>query len=105
MRNHKIHTESPFLDGGLILDIDTLRLVASLSKTAFKLFIYIKEASYREGGVIYFDKYEAKSYCGFKQDKSIYNALNELVNIYVLAGKKEPNEFFYNPIYIKNSKE
>ena len=47
----------------------------------------------------------AKGVCGFKQNKSVYNALNELVSLGIIAGMDDPNEFYYNPEFIGNEKE
>jgi hypothetical protein len=117
MRNHKIHTETPFtfLDENfndvefekiqLEVTINSLDKISTLSKTAIKLYKHLRMDAFREDKILYFDIKEAKEYCEFKQDKSIYNALKELVKAGILAGRKNPSEFYYNPKYICHKKE
>jgi len=104
MRNHKIHTNTPF-SGGLEVTIDNARVITGLSKTASRLYMFIRESSVRNNGIIIFNFKAAKSTCGFKQDKSVYNALSELINKDILAGREESDEFYYNPKFINNKKE
>jgi hypothetical protein len=106
MRNHKEHEISPFnSEDDLAITLEDAEILSKLSKTAFKLFLFIKENSFREDGTIFFDKPEAKRICGFKQDKSVYNGLNELVDLEILAGMKDSKEFYYNPKYINSENE
>ena len=105
MRNHKKHTETPFDGGSLKLSMNETYEISKLSKTALKLYLFIREYSFRTNGVIFFDKNMAKGVCGFKQNKSVYNALNELVSLDIIAGMNDPNEFYYNPEFIGNEKE
>jgi len=107
MRYHKNHTTSPYKDSELLLEINATKTLSEISKTAFKLYLYIRDNSLRvkNEGVILFDFTEAKEMCTFKQDKSIYNALSELINKDILAGRKEHDEFYYNPKFINYKKE
>lgn len=105
MKYHKEHTDNPF--GNLKLEItnNVLNTINNLSKTALKIYCYINVYSYREDGIVYFDIKEAKEICGFKGNKSIYNALSELINSDILAGRKNANEYYFNPKYINKQKE
>jgi hypothetical protein len=106
MRYHKKHIVSPYSDlDKLELSIDGLKIVSELSKTALKLYVFIREESIKVDKIVYFDRKKAKYSCEFKQDKSVYNALSELINVDILAGRSEYDEFYYNPKFITNEKE
>lgn len=101
MRYHKKHEDNPFnKDSHLMIRIKDVTLLSKMSKTALRLYLYIREYTYVDEELIIFNKTEAKKVCGFKQDKSIYNALSELIDLEILAGTKDPFEFYYNPKYI-----
>ena len=117
MKNHKEHTETPFepldenfnviefKDIQLEVNSDSLEVISKLSKTAMKLYKYIRVDGFREDKFILIDINEAKSHCEFKQNKSVYNALSELINVEILAGRKSSSEFYYNPKYIGHKKD
>jgi hypothetical protein len=106
VRLHKKHIENPFKEHvGLKLGMNETHKISELSKTAVKLYLFIREYSFRSGGCVIFDFSMAKALCGFKQDKSIYNALNELVRKDILASSEDPIEYYFNPRYISNEKE
>jgi len=105
MSHHKQHTENPFEQGGLKLQMKETNTISELSKTAMKLYLFIREYSFRTKGYIVIDFDMAKGLCGFKQSKSIYNALNELVRHDILAASKDSLEFYYNPKFINPEKE
>ena len=101
MKYNKQHEENPFEDSELIISDEAVEKLSELSKTAFRLYNYINSFSYRNKGIIYFDKDDAKVELEFSQMKSIYNGLNELVAQEILAGRKDSTEFYFNPKYIK----
>ena len=106
MRLYKKHTDNPFKEHvNLKLPIDETYILSELSKTAFKLYLFVREYSFRNEGFIIFDFALAKAICKFKQDKSVYNALSELVSKEILASSKDSIEYYYNPRYIGNEKE
>lgn len=107
MRYHKKHVVCPYKDCDVVLDIECTKILAEMSRTALKLYLYIRDYSNRinDEGIILFDFIEAKELCGFKQDKSVYNALSELINKDVLAGREKHDEFYYNPKFINYKKE
>lgn len=88
-----------------MLQMEETYKISKLSKTAMKLYLFIREYSFRTEGCIVFDFAMAKGLCEFKQNKSVYNALNELVEQDILASSKDSIEFFYNPRFIANEKE
>jgi len=105
MRNHKQHVDNPFKNNGLMVGIEEAHKIGELSKTAVKLYLHIREYSFRTKGYLLFDFSMAKELCGFKQNKSVYNALNELVDANILAGMKDSCEFYYNPKFINHERE
>jgi hypothetical protein len=102
MRNKKKHTNNPFDDIKLEVTFEALLLISELSKTAMKVFVYIAGESYKENGIVYLDRKELKNFYGFKEDKSIYNGLVELIHRDILASTEQCNEFYYNPMFIDN---
>jgi hypothetical protein len=106
MRLHRQYKENPFKkEVELKLKMEETRKISELSKTAMRVYLFIREYSFRTKGCILFDISMAKDICGFRQNKSIYNALNELVSADILAGTKDSVEFYYNPKFINNEKE
>jgi len=106
MRLHKHYKENPFKDEvGLRLGMEETITISELSKTAMKLYLFIREYSFRTKGYIVFDFAMAKGLCGFKQNKSVYNALNELIDKEIIADSKDSLEYYYNPRFINNEKE
>jgi len=100
------HTESPFKGHvGLKLQMEETHKIATLSKTGMKLYLFVREYSFRTKGYILFDFAMAKGICDFKQNKSVYNAINELVEADILARTKDAVEFYYNPRFISHEKE
>jgi len=98
-----MHDNNPFDEDVLNVPFEYVRVISELSKTASKVLLYIIETSYKEDGIIYFDMKNAKFELEFKENKSIYNGLSELVNVDILAGRKDSSEFYYNPIYIEKN--
>ena len=105
MRNKKEHTKNPFDDSELKVSYDCFIRISKLSKTSIKVFMYIREDCFKRDGVLYFDKKAAKESCEFKEYKSIYNALSQLIDLGILAGKQNSDEFYYNPKFINEKKE
>jgi len=106
MRLKKQYETNPFKDGELKMGIEETYIIGELSKTAMKLYLFIREYSFRmKGGSIIFDISTAKNVCSFKQNKSVYNALNELINSNIIAGTKDSDTFYYNPKFINHEKE
>ncbi len=102
MRNNVIHDDNPFDFNKLEITKEALELVSDLSKTGLRMYNYIYHFSYRKDGILYFDKKEAKFELNFRESKSIYNGINELLNKGILARRKSNEEFYYNPKYINN---
>jgi hypothetical protein len=105
MRYHKEHNTNPFDKSEVLIPIGIFNKISELSKTSLKVYKYIRTRAFKEDGILYFDIKDAKDYCGFKENKSIYNAMSELINSDILAGRKDANEYYFNPKYIKNEKE
>lgn len=105
MRNHIKYSENPYKYADLMLGIDETKVLSELSKTSLRLYLYIRERSVRVKDVLYFEIKESKKYCNFKQDKSVYNALSELINNNILAGREKHDEFYFNPKFINEEKE
>ena len=106
VRLKKKHTTNPFkAHAGLQLQMEETYKISELSKTAMKLYLHIREYSFRTNGCIVFDFAVAKGLCGFKQNKSVYNALSELIEQDIIAGTEDSVEFYYNPRFISNEKE
>lgn len=106
MRNHKKHSQSPFSKyEELQLKIEVAKIISELSKTSLKVLVYIKENAFRDDNLILIDKQDLKSYCGFKQDKSVYNALSELINHGIIASSNDVWEYYYNYEFISEIKE
>lgn len=105
MRNCLTHTESPYPESRTKFGIEEYHLFNSLSRTAMKTLLYIAEHCVRDGRRILFDKEDAKFEIGFRENKSIYTALTELITKDILAGCKCSDEFYYNPIFINKEKQ
>jgi len=99
------HKVNPFKEDELKLEMEATRAIGELSKTAIKLYLFVREYSFRTKGYVILDFSMAKSVCGFKQNKSVYNALNELIEQDILAKTEDSVEFYYNPKFIANEKE
>jgi hypothetical protein len=99
------HKTNPFSEGELKLEMEATRTIGELSKTATRLYLFVREYSFRTKGYVVLDFSMAKSLCGFKQNKSVYNALNELIEQGILAKTEDSIEFYYNPKFIANEKE
>ena len=98
MRNNKKHEINPFDNVDCEVSTDVLDV---LSKTALKVFCYIADVSFREKDILYLDKKELKHFFRFKENKSIYNGLNELIKHDIIACTKVIDEFYYNKKFIK----
>jgi regulatory protein YycI of two-component signal transduction system YycFG len=106
VRLHNKHKETPFkAHVGLKVSMDETYKISELSKTAMRLYLFIREYSFRTDGKVVFDFAVAKALCNFKQDKSVYNALNELIRKDIIACSEDSIEYYYNPRYIGNEKE
>ena len=105
MRYHKKHDENPYKESDLMLGINETKVLFELSKTSIRLYLYIRERSVRVKDILYFEIKESKKYCNFKQDKSVYNALSELINNNILAGREKHDEFYFNYKFINKEKE
>jgi len=105
MKYHLEHTENPYISAELEITFDALDKITELSKTASKVYKYIRGRSYKEDGIVYFDIEDAMNHCDFKGEKSIYNALSELINSDILAGRKSSHEYYFNPKFINDKKE
>lgn len=105
VRLHNKHKESPFDKGELKVNIDETYTLSELSKTAMKLYLFVREYAFRTEGRIIFDFNMAKGLCGFKQDKSVYNALNELIAKDIVAASEDSLKYYYNPKFIGKEKE
>ena len=101
----KKYDDSPFKDRELEISFSMLFSLIGLSSTSLKLYLYIRGMSFRDNGIIYVDKKEAKQQCGFKQDKSFYNGITELVDSKILARTRTSFEYHYNPKFIEKEKE
>jgi hypothetical protein len=105
VRLHKKHTENPFQEGELNIKMEEAYIIKGLSKTAMKLYMFLREHAFRTNGRVIFDFAMAKGICNFKQDKSVYNALGELINNDIIAGSDDSIEYYYNPNFMSNQKE
>lgn len=101
MRNNKKHEINPFEEVDCEVSTDVLSVLCELSKTALKVFCYIANVSYCENDILYLDKKELKEFFRFKENKSIYNGLNELIKHDIIACTKVMDEFYYNKKFIK----
>jgi len=99
------YDNNPFKDSELEITYENVEWMMRLNITALKMYLYIRGHSYRESGVVYFDKEASKVYCEFKQDKSVYNALYELIELGILARTRESFEFYFNPKFMDKEKE
>lgn len=102
MRNYNVHDSNPFELEEIEITQEALELVSELSKTGLRLYNYMYQFSLRKNGILYFDKKEAKFQLSFRESKSIYNGINELLNKGIIARRKSNEEFYYNPKYINN---
>jgi len=102
MRNYNVYDSYPFIPQEIEITQEALELVSELSKTGLRLYNYMYQCSLRKNGILYFDNKEAKFELSFKENKSIYNGINELLNKGIIARRKSNEEFYYNPKYINN---
>jgi len=101
----KKYNDNPFVWTELRVAFEVLFTLIDLSSTSLKLYLYIRGQSYKDDGIVYVDKAEAKRMCDFKQDKSFYNGITELVEAKLLARTRESFEYYYNPKFINEEKE
>lgn len=101
MKNHKVNNENPFdKEIECEISLDILSVISELSKTSLRMYVYLAKYSYKRDGVVFIDKKELKFELGFKENKSIYNGLSELLNRDILAASNDKDVYFYNPQYI-----
>ena len=104
MKNHKIHEENPFERIECEISVGVLNKISELSKTSLRIYKYINEYAHRQDGFIFIDKKELKFELEFRENKSIYNGLSELLSKDILAADTEKDRFYYNPKYIAHGK-
>jgi len=92
-------------DSELAIGMKEAVSIGELSKTAIRLYLFIREYAFRTNGHVVIDFDLAKQLCGYKQNKSVYNALNELISNNILAKSQDSIEFYYNPKFISHEKE
>ena len=102
---HPKHSKNIFEDCVLAIGMDEAIAIGELSKTAIRLYLFLREHAFRTKGHLIVDFELAKQLCQYKQNKSVYNALNELVSNNILAKSKDSIEFYYNPKFINHEKE
>jgi hypothetical protein len=102
---HKKHSENIFKDCVLSIGMNEAVSIGGLSKTSIRLYLFLREHAFRTNGYLIIDFELAKQLCQYKQNKSVYNALNELVSNNILAKSKDSIEFYYNPKFISHEKE
>ncbi|PMD83725.1 RepA protein [Siphonobacter sp. BAB-5405] len=73
-----------------------------LSKTAIRVFSYIVNNLIPNKDIVYIDIQEALEHTGYKEEKSIYKGLAELVKADILARSTSHIRYFINPLIFFN---
>ena len=99
-RGNVRYESNPYIDSIDLIDIDIVRSLFGLSKTAFNVYLTIRERAIRLDGKVIVNVSELVRFCGFNQEKSVYNGLSELIRVGIIACSEDYDEFYYNPRYI-----
>lgn len=102
MKNHKKHSSNPFEYCKSGINCEVLDVISELSKTAMRIYVYLYKHSFKQDGIVYLDRKEIKFELGFRENKSIYNGLSELLHKEIIASCTEKDEYYYNNKFINN---
>jgi len=101
VRTNKQHIDNPYKDSNLLIDDDALDVLKELSPTGLKIYIHIRENCFCDNEFIFIFIDEIHSAIGYKEIKSVYNGLNELLKLDILSRTKEKGAFYYNKGFFK----
>lgn len=79
-----------------------LQAFFDLSKTGMRVLAYVFTCMKVSKDTILFDMEDAMSYCGYKNHRSVYLGLTELLKANIIARGKNENLYFINPMIIFN---
>jgi hypothetical protein len=79
-----------------------VQLMVDLSPKALKVFIYCLKSLQQNSDQIYFDIDECKKMSGYRNHRSVYDGLVELIEKKVMAKANRVNIYFINPQYAFN---
>lgn len=101
MRTNKQHINNPYSNKEILIDDNALGVLESLSPTGLKLYIYIRENCFCDNEIVFIFIDEIHSGIGYKERKSIYNGINELLKLDMISKTKEKGAYFYNKGFFK----
>jgi len=73
-----------------------------LSKTAIKVLGYVLNNLIPNKDIVYIDIQDAMKYTGYKEEKSLYKGIAELVNADIIARSTSYIKYFINPLIFFN---
>lgn len=73
-----------------------------LSKTAIKVLGYVLNNLIPNKDIVYIDIQDAMRYTGYKEEKSLYKGIAELVNADIIARSTSYIKYFINPLIFFN---
>jgi len=106
IRNFGSYSENPYKQAYLesgdnkdqVITINKRHLIKllSLSRTSLKLLGYLMYMHEEGSEIVYFNLRACRSQTGFKDKRSIYNALTELLGEQIIARTKNENIYYLN---------
>lgn len=100
MRNYKEHNANPYkANANVEISMEVLINIADLNKTGLRLYSWIRENVYRDEERVYIDVMECYKGLRFKERKSVYEGLNDMLKVGIIAKTTIKGEFYYSNKY------
>lgn len=101
VRTNKQHINNPYNDREILINDEALEVLGSLSPTGLKIYIYIRENCFCDNEIIFIFIDEVHNGTGYRERKSIYNGINELLSLDMISKTKEKGAYYYNKGFFK----
>lgn len=104
MRTNKIYEDNPYGEQDLEIGISGLDMLKGISPTGLKIYVYLREYVFRDSELIFIYIEDIQKGLKYKEPKSVYNGVNELLSFNVISKSKEKSAFYYNKMFFEQKK-